>query len=349
MKFCTKILLLISFLLSLLGIDLPTSTEKPQEYEQWQKTIVENYNEFIKEVDGDENKIPLILSSDQHGSVDYSSTVFEFINETVDWSKISKIVNLGDTVTLSFSARELDEYSYATRNIPREKRIEIVGNHDSHLMLAPINMNRWFSNYGAVGTEDMDAFTITDEQFKVTYLVVDPMNYPWTYKSGRITTEQADFIVSALSAQEDNDILFLAHPYLFRDALIRRDGSVFTGSENFIGKDADDKVKTSFINMLKARKDKTAGVFIDSDGNEHRYDFSACKSDFLMCIHGHHHSEGYETFNGITAFLCQGFKKNNEDLDEPNCFYFAYIDTEAKTFKCWKNIEGYDAWEISIA
>ncbi len=346
MSFITKIMLLISFLLSIFGIDVPVDTEKPQEYESWQKVIIENYDEFINEVDGDENKIPLILSSDQHGLVKYNSEVFDFINETVDWSKISKIVNLGDTVTLLYNSTDLNEYKYATRNLPTEKRIEITGNHDSHLLLTQPDMSRWFSTYGAVGTDNMNAFTVTDEQFGVTYLTIDPMSYPWTYTNGKITSEQAQFIISALSVKDDNDIVLLAHPYLFNDALIRRDGSVFTGSETFIG---DSDVKASFVDMLKARKDKTSGVFTDSEGKTHAYDFSDCTSDFLMTIHGHHHSEGYETKNGITSFLCQGYKENNEDMDEPNCFYFAYIDTETKTFKCWKNVEGYDAWEISIA
>ncbi|MCQ2463387.1 MAG: hypothetical protein MJ177_08305 [Clostridia bacterium] len=165
-----------------------------------------------------------------------------------------------------------------------------------------------------------------------------------------MTTKEANFIVEELSKKDASDIVFLSHPYLFKDAIIRRNGETFTGSEFFIGNATlFTNVKQSFIDMLAARKNKTAGVFVDCCGVKHPYDFTECEGDFLMALHGHHHSEGYETKDGITQFLFQSMTLDNAKNTEPNVFYFAYIDKEAKTFKCWKNLPGYDAWEISIA
>lgn len=316
----------------------------------WEQMVLDNYNEFISEVDGDENKIPMIISTDQHGGVTLFNKTFEYVNEIVDWNKVSKIINLGDTVTLFFNPFELLAYRYATKSIPTEKRIELCGNHDSHVLPVKLLSGLFFPTPGAVKAQSNNAFVVKDDAFNVRYLSIDPMSFPWKYEGGKITSKQADFIVSELSKQDSSDIVLLAHPYLFRDEITRRDGSVFTGSDYFIGgskKYAD--VKQSFLDMLLARKNKTAGVFIDCDGVKHPYDFSSCEGDFLMSLHGHHHSEGYETSNGITEFLFQGFSRNNEDKNEPNCFYFAYIDRSAKTFKCWKNVKGYDAWEIPIA
>lgn len=324
---------------------------KKYKFDDSRKAVIsENYREFLSEIDGDPNRIPIIVSSDQHGSVKRNSEIFKYIDSIVDWSKISKIINLGDTVNLFFNPFELLSYRHATECLPKEKRIEIMGNHDGHILPFGSLTNIFFPTPGAEVAKSKNAFAVEDENFNVRYIAVDPMNLIWTYNSGKITTKQADFIVEQLSKTDSKDVIFLSHTYLFRDALIKRDGSAFTGSEYFIGSEKKHtEVKQSFVDMLLARKNKTAGVFIDSQGKRHPYDFSSCQGDFLMTLHGHHHTEGYETSNGITEFLFQSFRHDGGDDTEPDCFYFAYIDTFTKKFKCWKNIPGYSAWEISIA
>lgn len=318
--------------------------------DEWKATVKENYDEFIAEVGESDSRIPIIVSTDQHGQIRFGTGYYSYINEIVDWSKISKIINLGDTVETFYNYYELFAYRHETKCMPREKRIEICGNHDGHIIPAFIGTKLFFPNPDADMAKGGAAFVVKDEQFNVRYLAIDPMGLIWTYNSGRLTPNQADFFISELSKDDSSDIVMLSHPYLFRDAIIKRDGTTFTGSEYFIGsasKGAD--VKQSFVDMLLARKNKTAGVLIDSRGKKHPYDFSNCKSDFLMTLHGHHHGEGYETCNGITEFLFQSFCYDGSVNRESYCFYFAYIDTETKTFKCWKNVKGYDAWEISIA
>lgn len=311
----------------------------------WMINAENNYKEFISEVKANKNLIPFIASSDQHGTVKADCEVFEFINDLVDWSSISKILNLGDTVYMVYNEAELKAYSKAMETVPVEKRLELYGNHDGHASVTPFDMKDYFVAYGAEKSENSDAFSVYDKQFNVRYIAVDPMNYPWSYTGGRITSSQADFIVNELQKNDSADIVFLSHPYLFRDAIISRDGTVFTGSEYFIGGEARGAdTKQSFLDMLLARKEKRAGVFKDSNGKEHPYDFTGCKGNFLMTLHGHHHAEGYETFNGITQFMFQSFR-----YDEQNCFYFACIDRKERTFKCWKNIPGNDAWEFEIA
>lgn len=324
--------------------DYPTLDKK------WMKTVVDNYKEFSSEI-GRSRRIPLIVSTDQHGSIKADSEVFKFINDLVDWNKISKIINLGDTVELTYSKSQLKAYNEAMRYIPMEKRLELEGNHDAHISAVKRDVSKYFPAPSAEMSKNKTAFTVTDESFNVRYLAINPMDYPWSYTTGKIDTTQADFIVSELEKTDASDIIILSHPYLFRDAIIRRDGTTFTGSDTFVGtgkKGAD--VKQSLLDMFLARKNRTAGVFVDSKGVEHPYDFTNCKGDLLMSLHGHHHTEGYETSNGFTEFMFQSFRHNGSiDDSEPNCFYFAYIDGNEKTFKCWKNIEGYSAWKINIA
>ena len=347
----SAVLAIASFFSSLFG-GLGCGGEE-QFDDAWKAMVKKNYDEFIAEVDGDPNKVPMIVTTDQHGAVKSDCELYKYINEITDWDKVSKIINLGDTVDPIFNISDLVQYRNATECLPTEKRIEVIGNHDRFFVptvFGKLIDRVFFPTEGAVRSKDRKAFTVTDEEFGIRYLAVDTKVFPWNYEDGKLFPEQIDFIIEELEKQDDNDIVLLAHPYLFKDAIIRRNGSTFTGSEYFIGSEkkyAD--VKQSFIDMLSARKNKTSGVLIDCDGKEHPYDFTACTSDFLMALHGHHHSEGYETKDGITQFLFQSMTKDNAENTEPWCFYFAYIDKEAKTFKCWKNLDGYDAWEFSIA
>ena len=328
-------------------------TASPKMTDEWKEMVSENYAEFISEVDGNENRIPIIVHTDQHGAIKADSDFYEYLNTIVDWSKISRIINLGDTVTLLSNATELINYRIASRCLPDEKRIEAVGNHDRMFYLTGAGLlisNLYFNTPVCEKSCDGRASTATDDTFGVRYLSVDTNNFPWLYDYGTLPTTLADYIVKELSKTDDTDIVMLSHAYIFRDALVDRYGENFTGSENFIGNGKlGENVKQSFIDMLSARKNKTAGVLVDSLGIKHPYDFSQCQGDFLMTLHGHHHTEGYETKDGITEFLFQSMTKDNEEDSEPNCFYFAYIDTQAKTFKFWKNVAGYEAFEISIA
>lgn len=317
---------------------------------QWKTVVSNNYNDFISEIDGNNNRIPMIISTDQHGAITSDSEVYKYINNLVDWNKISKIINLGDTVNLVFNPLELNNYREATSCLPEDKRIEIIGNHDRFFVINDNFIEKnYFSNASAVYSEDGKAFVVKDNKFNVRYLIVDTKCFPYTYSNGRLSCEQANFIIDELSKEDESDIVLLSHVYLFNDRIIARDGSIFTGSEYFIGSEnKDTEIKQSFIDMLAARKNKSTGILIDSEGFSHSYDFSNCKGNFLLTLHGHHHSEGYETKDDITEFLFQSMIFDNKENNEKLCFYFAYIDTANNILKVWKNAVGYDTLEIKF-
>lgn len=318
--------------------------------DEWKAMVKKNYQEFISETENNSNRIPVIIHTDQHGAVSSDSEIYTYINSLVDWDKISTIINLGDSVKLVFNPLDLMHYQKGTQCLPTEKRIEVIGNHDRFFVpTGKLIEKQYFPNPMAMYSDDRKAFVFEDEKFNVRYLAVDTKCFPYYYTNGRLWTKQADFIIDALSNTDDSDVVLLSHAYLFKDEMIARDGSTFTGSEYFIGsKDKGADVKQSFIDMLTARKNKGSGTLIDSFGVEHPYDFSNCKGDFLLSLHGHHHSEGYETKDGITEFLFQGMISDNKDNDEPLCFYFAYIDTVENTLKVWKNVDGYKSFEVKF-
>ena len=318
--------------------------------DEWKSVVRENYLAFLSEAESSSSAIPIIVSTDQHGAVSADSEIYSYISSLVDWEKISAIINLGDTVNLVFNPLELHSYREATKCLPKDKRIEVIGNHDRFFVpTGKLIEKRYFPNPSAVYSDDGKAFVIEDSKFRVRYLVVDTKCFPYYYTNGRLWTKQADFIINELSKEDESDIVLLSHAYLFKDRIVARDGSTFTGSECFIGsEDKDTEVRQSFIDMLAARKNRSSGVLIDSEGVSHPYDFSNCKSSFLLTLHGHHHSEGYETRDGITEFLFQSMIHDNKDDAEPLCFYFALIDTKNNTLKVWKNVAGYAPFEVKF-
>lgn len=312
--------------------------------------VLANYNEFISEVNSKTNIIPIIVSTDQHGTIGKDSEVYKYINEIVDFSKISKIINLGDTVYSEYNKEQLDDYKEATKMLPKEKRLEIIGNHERS---GNPDINDLKERYSSFGRDDSGfnfTYTVNDPIFKVRYLSIDTKEKSPTYDGGYLESNKAEYIVNELQKESENDIVILSHPYLFRDAMITRDNVVFTGSDYFIGgASSQTDVKASFVEMLKNRKIKGSGVLLDSEGNSHPYDFSKCNSDILMSLHGHHHTEGYGMKEGFTEFLFQSMREDEVfNLKEPNCFYFAYIDKTNQEFKCWKNVKGYSSWKITI-
>ena len=307
-----------------------------------------NYDAMMTECLGDYNKIPLIIHTDQHGRIGASNQIMKLIGDMVNWYEVSKCINLGDTVTDRFGTTELENYLSATKDsIPLSKRLDIYGNHDiwdaDDDQKYTVNQKRlspYFKNIYARRQGNNGYFTVVDDYYNVKYLVINNMEYPDTnYQTKRITTAQANFIISELSADDGRDVVILSHTPFDSDEVTSRDSTYLAYSEKFL---SSSTAHNSFMAMIAARKNKTSGTFTDSEGVEHSYDFSSVSGNLLMSLHGHAHFEAYRTFeNSITEFIFDWF--------DGNTFYFAYIDREEKKFKVWKNEADVEALEISIA
>lgn len=305
-----------------------------------------NYNAMMDECLGDFNKIPIIVHADQHNRS--MASIFKLCDDLVDWHEISKMINLGDTCSNSFSESQLASYrTNAESYLPLEKRLEVYGNHDiwdadidRKYTVNQKRLSPYFYNVDAKRHSNNGYFTVTDDYRNVKYLVVNNFEYPDTnYSIRRITTPQAKFIVEELSANDGYDIILVAHNPLDSTEVTSRDETYSAYSEKFL---SDTTAHNSFMDMLAARKNKTSGTFTDSEGVVHTYDFTNVSGKLLMSLHGHAHFEAYRTFdNSVTEFIFDWFNGNT--------FYFGYIDRENRKFKCWKNELGVEALEISIA
>lgn len=310
--------------------------------------VQSNYNEMMAECLGDYNKIPIIVHTDQHGRIGATNQVIKLIGDMINWYEVSKCLNLGDTVSNTFNADLLNNYLTATKDsIPLSKRIEVYGNHDvwdsddsQRYTADQKRLSPYFKNIYARRRGNNGYFTVIDDYYNVKYLVINNLEYLETNTSKkRITSAQADFIISELSKNDGRDIILVSHVPLDENEVISRDSSYTPSTERLL---SDSTAQSSFMDMIKARKNKTAGTFTDSEGVEHTYDFGGVSSDLLMSLHGHSHFEAYKTFeNSITEFMFDWFYDNT--------FYFGYIDRENKKFKCWKNEADVEALEISIA
>lgn len=307
-----------------------------------------NYDAMMAECLGDYNKIPIIVHTDQHGRIGANNQVMKLIGDMVNWYEVSKCMNLGDTVPDRFDMTTLENYLSATKDsIPLSKRLDVYGNHDvwdsNETQKYTVNQKRlspYFKNIYARRRSNNGYFTVFDDYYNVKYLVISDLEYPDTnYSTRRITTAQAKFIVSELSADDGRDVVLVSHVPLDSDEVTSRDSTYQAYSEKFL---SDTTAHNSFMTMIAARKNKTSGTFTDSEGVEHAYDFSNVSGDLLMSLHGHAHFEAYRTFeNSITEFIFDWF--------DGNTFYFAYIDRKEKKFKVWKNEANVGALEISIA
>ena len=310
--------------------------------------VQSNYDAMMAECLGDYNKIPIIVHTDQHGRIGASNQVMKLIGDMVNWYEVSKCMNLGDTVPDRFDMTTLDNYLSATKDsIPLSKRLDVYGNHDvwdsDETQKYTVNQKRlspYFKNIYARRRSNNGYFTVFDDYYNVKYLVVSDLEYPDTnYSTRRITTAQAKFIISELSADDGRDVVLVSHVPLDSDEVTSRDSTYQAYSEKFL---SDATAHNSFMAMIAARKNKTSGTFTDSEGISHTYDFSNVSGDLLMSLHGHTHFEAYRTFeNSITEFMFDWF--------DGNTFYFAYIDRKEKKFKVWKNEANVGALEISIA
>lgn len=307
-----------------------------------------NYDAFMAEVKGDYNKIPLIVHTDQHGRIGAGNQVMKLIGDITDWYEISKCINLGDTVADRFSATALQTYFDAVKDhIPLSRRLEIYGNHDvwdadddQKYIVDQKRLSPYFKNIYARRHGNNGYFTVIDDYYNVKYLVISDFEYPDSnYHIRRMTTEQANFLVAELGADDGYDIVLLSHvPLVMDDTVTSRDDSYSAYTETFL---SDASAQASLLTMLAARKAKSSGSFTDSEGASHAYDFTSCTSELLISLHGHTHFEAYKNLSGsITEFAFDWF--------DGNTFCFAYIDRKRKKFKCWKNESGAAALEIDI-
>lgn len=308
--------------------------------------IDEARTSWMIEYGGDYRKIPIIVSTDQHGR--RNTGIFNMLGKTLNMYDVSRIMNLGDTVSNWVDAdpahplltdASLDAWLESIEAIPFSKRLDVFGNHDT-----------WYSNYAdegnPIGTRYPSSqahlyqyfrniyprrlnnngwFVNYDDAFNVKYVVISAFEYQGG-ATFRIGTKQMTWLIDELEKDDGYNVVIVSHVPLHYK----------TGEMSYPFAHEDSTAQDYRVSELNtdaffaARKTGGSGTITDSDGVSHTYNFSSVTNTPLLCaIHGHTHIDAY-TYVG-SELLSYSF-----DWFDDNTFFFALIDSANSQLNVWK-------------
>lgn len=282
-------------------------------------------NEWLVEANGNIDKIPLIIHTDQHSN--FSKPLWDTISGLVDWYDIGKVINLGDTVgTYVDSDTEnpltrcegLENYVASMESVPYSKRIEVFGNHDTWGdnpdgtgRFTPQNyLYKYFRNIYARRFDNHGNFVTYDDNYNVKYVVVSGFAYDSNlggYSHYIIPSTTIDRIIEELEKADGYDVIILSHVPL-------------------------SGVNSKPLNTLwSGRKIKTSGSVTDEYGVAHDFNFTSCDGELLCGLHGHNHEDGCTYINDV--LLSNGF---DAYYISPKAIHFVLVDRENGQLNIWK-------------
>ena len=312
---------------------------------EWAAAVEAAKNAWMLEANGNVNKIPLIIHTDQHGR--YSKPLYDTISKIVNWYDISKVVNLGDTVNAWADAdtdnplticTTLETYLEATQNIPNSKRIEVFGNHDvwgqdaegNNVGYAPQNhLRKYFRNIYARCCDNYGNFVVKDDTYNIKYLVVSAFAFDFT-QSGRSTyafaPDSLRWIISEMEKVDGYDVIILSHVPLGATNTTIYDPVGGTSAEG----DVSGVTFKLLDSLWSARRDKTSGSVTDAYGNAYDFDFTACDGALLCGLHGHYHADSYYYIGNLMDAYFSSFNYNNKAIS------FVLVDRENRRLNVWR-------------
>lgn len=294
---------------------------------------------------GSVDMIPLFLTTDQHSAS--VETVMEIFLRHASMDAVSKILNLGDTVgdhwidvdpeKPLWECKQLADYANQTKNIPNDKRIDVIGNHDTWYIpdggtirwTNPLNhLYKYFRNPTAHYHDNHSNFTVVDPRYNVKYMVIAGYEYSGEltdYTGYKISSASLDWMIEEMSRDDGYDIIILSHQPLGAN------GSTYhnpVANNNFTVESIAD---FDYTPLWIARKNKTSGTITDASGVSHTYDFTGCKTDLICGLHGHEHKDGIAYLGDS---LCDLIFHTFSDSDRI-AYYFA-IDRINQQVNVWR-------------
>lgn len=299
--------------------------------------ITDSYNAFKTSLQEHPTAIPFFVISDQHGlGLDLLRYVNDFdVKDKINFIKFQLGDYCYDYFTLSAMATLRKE------SIGINGYISVSGNHDyknsvsefdpSVLKSSFLQDVSWFAVRFL--NSDQLCYTATDLEHGLKLIVVDPYD-PNGFISGmahpRYNTNTVNWLIQELTNDNGNDILYIQHEPIFATRKSRSEES-----ESDYGNTTSLRIRP----LILARKNKERGTYTDTDGVSHSYDFTNCKGDLILSLHGHQHAELFST-NGFTSYACaHGYSGT-----------FGLIDREAGFLRVWRfhYEEKYDELDIPL-
>jgi hypothetical protein len=94
--------------------------------------------------------------------------------------------------------------------------------------------------------------------------------------------------------------------------------------------------------VLKDRKNNRSGTITDSSGVEHSYNFSNCKTELLVSLHGHSHEELYLQEENMLSYSADWYGNGNANrctfglIDRMNSKVIFWVFDNTG---CWEPLE----------
>lgn len=320
------------------------------------KVIEEAKNQWLSECNGNIDKIPLIVHTDQHGR--FNQPLWDFLNRVVDWYDVGKVINFGDTVSGYsgdlLSDGGLEGYVESMKSVPYSKRIEVFGNHDvkgvsdeeTGKVIPQYYLAKYFRNIYARRADNYGNFVVYDDAYNVKYLAVSGSAHDLNiggYSNYIINPDSIRWIIAELEKADGYDVIICSHVPLNQNC---------TPIDPTTGEDAEYKPTGScglpskkLEGLWGGRKNKTAGTFTDVYGTEYAYDFTKCNSDLLCSLHGHQHEDSYYYTDDTLLSLCF-----DAYYIAPNAIHFVIVDKENRQLNVWKvdNTPQYQQYQIPM-
>ena len=280
--------------------------------------IVSARNAWMRAWGGDLKKIPIVYTSDQHSCWEDGVGIYNFLNYIVPWGNVSRIFNFGDSIFNALTIEDnshpyetehvLDQMKYAFLNIPYEKQVNIIGNHDVMTYNDPNNpkgyltetyrnfLNYYFTNHDAnYFDKALGDFVIYDKRFNVKYVCVAGWEYGDGTRVYRNTSEQMDAIIEELEKNDGYDIVLVSHVPLSIDYEHTQVIQTTDPNQHFkefnwgvweLSLHRGDELWNGLLNH-------TSGTVLDSDGNSHSFDFRNVEGNLLCGLSGHTHTNAW--------------------------------------------------------
>lgn len=319
----------------------------------YERAILTARDAWMAEARADASIVPLVIHTDQHGQLTANNALFAYLGKAVPWADASACIGLGDTSNYSVAA--FQAMSECLSGIPRNRQINIWGNHDTWYGSVNDNilqaehltaLNTYFDNSGYNGNHTYTDYGIEymiDEARKIKYVVIGGWEYDHAlggYSHYNIGSESMDGIIQMLSAADGYDIVLLSHIQPFAGQVTAdwihppvEDGESQGGSGGMgigVGTVVN-PAETTLDQMLIDRKNKGSGTVRDSFGGVHSYDFSGCNSDLLCCFAGHEHCDKYMWQDGsIPVYLFDAYAYDNHPI------YLVNINPRLAWMNFWK-------------
>lgn len=329
---------------------------------------------WMAEYSGDTRKIPFILHTDQHGQLKAANKgYFDLISHMANWDAVSAVCNLGDTVQDHWSDSavttnplqrngELETALKTQSSIPREKQINVWGNHDtwysgnvetavSSVLPSLKYLNPYFPATGlrTVRLPDNSGnMVIYDDAYMVRYLVVGSWDYAdrdsATYQKFFINADHWKWIIKELSSDCGYDLVIVSHVPIQMYGEKCYDPVTYEShatSARYICPSL-----SYSADVFAARKAKTSGT-ITVGSETIAYDFTNCTDHILCAIAGHEHASLVDWTGDLLCTTFERFGPTSRTI------FFALFDRENQKLNAWEvangDTPGAKHWEAPFA